>query len=102
MGTSLWRPIRRVFKPLSPNLSQFQVSLYVSSKDCVSAFTSRSNVCTSNLRSTSILRPPDNITANPQLDSLCATGFAVANSTPSNLQSARVLFLFLFHRRFFR
>jgi hypothetical protein len=67
-----------------------------------STFTSRSKVGTSKLRSTSILRPLDNTTVNLQLASLSAAGFPVANSTPSNLQSARVLFLFLSHRRFFR
>ena len=67
---------------------------------CSSTFISRSNVGTSKLRATSILRPPDNTTANLQLDSLSAAGFPVTNSTPSNLQSARVLFLFLFHSPF--
>jgi hypothetical protein len=59
-------------------------------------------VCVSNPDPTSILRPLDITTANPQLESLSAAGFPAANSTPSNLQSAAVLFLFLFHRRFFR
>jgi hypothetical protein len=66
------------------------------------AVTSRSNACVSNPDPTSILRPLDNTTANPQLDLLSAAGFPVANSTPSNLHFAPVLFLFFFHRCFFR
>lgn len=56
----------------------------------------------SNPGPTSILRPPDNTTANPQLDVLNAVvGLPATNSTPSNLESVRVLFFF-FHRRFFK
>jgi hypothetical protein len=51
---------------------------------------------------TSILRPPDKTTANPQLDSLSNADFLLANSTATNWLFAQALFLLLFLRCFFR
>ena len=53
-------------------------------------------------RCTSILHPPDNTKANPVVDFSLFRDFSAADSTPSNLYSAREFFLFRFHRRFFR
>jgi hypothetical protein len=53
-------------------------------------------------RCTSILHPPGNTKANLVVDFSLFGDFSAANSTPSNLYSAREFFLFRFHRRFFR